>query len=321
MKTSANAALGPAVQKKSFQNRHAVAANLRRYWDLYLLMLPGILYFVIFKYIPIAGLSIAFQNYSIFAGFSGSDWVGLEHFRTLFADQHFFIVLRNTLLISFYKIIFGFPGPIVLALLLNEIKVMFFKRTVQTLAYLPHFLSWVILGGIVTNILSPSTGFVNGIITFFGFEPIFFLANPSWFRSVLVASDIWKEVGWGAIVYLAALSSIDPQLYEAAVMDGAGKWKQLRHITLPSITGTIIIMFLLRLGHVLEVGFEQIYILYNSLVYDVADVFETYVYREGIVRAHFSYTTAVGMFKSVVSLLFVVTANRLVKRFGHEGIY
>ncbi|WP_310226372.1 ABC transporter permease subunit [Paenibacillus qinlingensis] len=284
-------------------------------------MIPGIIYFIVFKYVPMAGIVIAFQDFSIFAGFTGSEWVGLEHFRNMFSDPQFYSIFRNTLLISLYKIVWGFPGPIVLALLLNEIKHMFFKRTVQTLAYLPHFLSWVILGGILITLLSPTSGTINKLLVFMGLEPIFFLANPAWFRTVLVASDIWKDVGWGAIIYLAALASIDPQLYEAAVVDGANKWKQLWHITLPSLTSTIIILFLLRLGHVLDVGFEQIFILYNSLVYQVADVFETYVYRTGIAQAEFSYTTAIGLFKSVVSLIFVLVANKLVKKFGQDGLY
>ncbi|MDR6550882.1 putative aldouronate transport system permease protein [Paenibacillus qinlingensis] len=303
------------------QLRRSYLANFRSYWDLYLLMIPGIIYFIVFKYVPMAGIVIAFQDFSIFAGFTGSEWVGLEHFRNMFSDPQFYSIFRNTLLISLYKIVWGFPGPIVLALLLNEIKHMFFKRTVQTLAYLPHFLSWVILGGILITLLSPTSGTINKLLVFMGLEPIFFLANPAWFRTVLVASDIWKDVGWGAIIYLAALASIDPQLYEAAVVDGANKWKQLWHITLPSLTSTIIILFLLRLGHVLDVGFEQIFILYNSLVYQVADVFETYVYRTGIAQAEFSYTTAIGLFKSVVSLIFVLVANKLVKKFGQDGLY
>ncbi|PCL93025.1 ABC transporter permease [Paenibacillus lautus] len=296
-------------------------ANLRQYWDLYLIMVPGIVYFLVFKYLPMWGIVIAFKDYSIFAGFNASEWVGLEHFVRLFHGPQFYQVFWNTVIISLYKLFWGFPGPIILALLLNEIRSMFYKRTIQTLAYLPHFLSWIILGGILVNVLSPATGAVNEIVKWLGFEPVFFLADPAWFRSVLVISDIWKEVGWGAIIYLAALAGIDQQQYEAAVMDGAGKWKQLWHVTLPSIKGTIIVLFLLRLGSILDVGFEQIFVLYNSLVYDVADVIETYVYRIGIGQSEFSYSTAVGLLKSVISLVLVVIVNKAVKRTGQEGIY
>lgn len=295
--------------------------SFRKYWDLYLIMLPGIAYFIIFKYLPMGGILVAFQDFSAFAGIRGSDWVGLEHFKNMFMDDEFYTVFRNTLLISLYKLVWGFPGPIILALMLNEVRHMLYKRSVQTLVYLPHFLSWVIMGGILINVLSPSSGIINQVLAMLGVEPIFFLGSPDWFRTVLVASDIWKEVGWGAIIYLAALSSIDPQVYEAAVVDGAGKWKQLIHITLPSLLGTIVILFVLRLGSVLDVGFEQIFVLYNPLVYHVADVIETYVYRTGITQGEFSFTTAVGLFKSVISFILVVAANQAAKKLGHEGLW
>ncbi len=295
--------------------------SIRSYWDLYLIMLPGILYFVIYKYLPMWGIVIAFQDYSVFSGIRGSEWVGLEHFRNMFMANDFYEIFRNTLLISIYKLAWGFPGPIILAIMLNEIRHMLYKRSIQTLVYLPHFLSWIIVGGIVINVLSPSSGIVNKIIEMFGFEPIFFLASPEWFRTIIVASDIWKEIGWGAIIYLAALAGIDSQLYEAAVMDGANKWKQLIHITLPSMLGVIVILFLLRLGHVLDVGFEQIFVLYNPLVYEVADVIETYVYRVGIQQAKFSFTTAVGLFKAVIGLILVILANKGAKKLGQEGLW
>ncbi|OMF11031.1 sugar ABC transporter permease [Paenibacillus sp. FSL H7-0331] len=291
------------------------------YWDLYLIMVPGVLYFIVFKYLPMSGIIIAFQDYSVFAGISGSEWVGLQHFKAMVHDSEFYIIFRNTLLISLYKLVWGFPGPIILAILLNEIRLVFFKKTVQTLAYLPHFLSWVVLGGILFNGLSPATGVVNGILVFLGIEPIFFLADPNWFRSVLVVSDIWKEVGWGAIIYMAALAGIDPQLYEAAVIDGANKWKQIWHITLPSLASTIIILLVLRLGHVMDVGFEQIFVLYNPLVYSVGDVIETYVYRVGITQADFSFSTAVGLFKSFVGLILVIMANKLANKMGQNGVW
>ncbi|MDF2922471.1 MAG: binding-protein-dependent transport system inner rane component [Paenibacillaceae bacterium] len=295
--------------------------NLRRYLDLYLIMIPGIVYFLAFKYAPMWGVVIAFQDYNVFVGILESDWVGFKHFIDMFHDADFFNIFRNTLVISLYKLIWGFPGPIILALLLNEVRHMSYKRLIQTLAYLPHFLSWIIVAGILNNILSPSTGIVNEVLGWMGMEPIFFLANPGWFRSVLVASDIWKEIGWGAIVYLAALAGIDPQLYEAATVDGANKWHQLRHITLPALVPTITILFILRLGHVLDVGFEQIFVLYNPLVYGVADVIETYVYRVGLTQSQFSFSTAVGLFKSAIGLMLVYASNKLAKKLGHDGIW
>ncbi|WP_168120035.1 ABC transporter permease subunit [Paenibacillus sp. HB172176] len=295
--------------------------HFRRYWDLYLILLPGLLHLILFRYVPLWGILIAFQDYSPFAGMKGSDWVGLKHFNAMFHDAEFAKLLKNTFLISIYKIVWGFPGPILLALMLNEVRRTLFKRWFQTLVYLPHFLSWIIIGGILFNLLSPSTGVINDVLKAFGMEPILFLASPEWFRTILVASDLWKEIGWGTIIYLAALSSVDPQLYEAAIMDGANKWKQTIYITLPSIMGTIVILFLLRLGNILEVGFEQIFVLYNPLVYDVADVFETYIYREGITRGNFSYTTAIGLFQNVVGLLLVVLANQASKKAGQDGIW
>lgn len=295
--------------------------SFKKYWDLYLIMLPGLAYFIIFKYLPMGGIVIAFQDFSAFAGIRGSEWVGLTHFRNMFMDSEFYSVFKNTLLISLYKLVWGFPGPIILALMLNEVRNMLYKRSIQTLVYLPHFLSWVIIGGILINVLSPSTGIINQLLGMIGLEPIFFLGSKEWFRTILVASDIWKEVGWGAIIYLAALSSIDPQIYEAAVVDGANKWKQLIHITLPSLMGTIVILFVLRLGSVLDVGFEQIFVLYNPLVYDVADVIETYVYRTGITQAQYSFTTAVGLFKSVISLILVVLANKAARKLGQDSLW
>lgn len=295
--------------------------HYRKYWDLYLIMAPGIVYFLLFKYVPMFGIAIAFQDYSPFAGIRGSDWVGLGHFARLFHDADFYRLLGNTVLISVYKLVWGFPAPVVLALLLNEIRLRAFKRTIQTFVYLPHFLSWIIIGGLLTNLLSPSTGIVNSLIKWLGMEPVFFLTDTNWFRTILVASGIWKEAGWGAILYLAALAGINPELYEAAIMDGANKWRQIWHITLPSIMSTLVILLLLRLGHLLEVGFEQIFVLYNPLVYSISDVFDTYVYRTGISKADFSYPAAIGLFQSVVGLVLVVAANKLAKAVSGHGIW
>ncbi len=292
-----------------------------KYWDLYLLMVPGLLFFIIYKYVPMWGIVIAFQDYSIFTGVLESKWVGFKHFERMFEAEEFYRIFKNTLLISLYKLFWGFPAPIIVALMLNELRNMMYKRTIQTVIYMPHFLSWVIVGGIMMNLLGPSTGIVNSFVEFLGFEPIYFLADDSWFRSVLVASDLWKSVGWGTILYLAALAGIDPQLYEAATVDGANKWQQTWHITLPSLLPTIVILLILQMGNILEVGFEQVFILLNPLVYNVGDVFETYVYRVGVTQGQFSYTTAVGLFKSVIALILVVAANKFAKKLGQNGLW
>ncbi|KMK78072.1 ABC transporter permease [Alkalihalobacillus pseudalcaliphilus] len=294
---------------------------LIKHWDLYLIMVPGILFFLIYRYVPMWGVVIAFQDYSVFAGISGSEWVGWKHFERMFETEEFYRIFSNTLLISLYKLFWGFPAPIIVALMLNELRNMLYKRTIQTVIYMPHFLSWVIVGGIMINILEPSTGIINQFISFLGFEPIYFIADDSWFRTVLVTSDLWKSVGWGTILYLAALAGINPQLYEAARVDGANKWQQTWHITLPSLLPTIVILFILQMGNILEVGFEQVFILLNPLVYNVGDVFETYVYRVGITQGQFSYTTAVGLFKSVIALILVVGANKIAKKLGQNGLW
>nr|MBA5584478.1 sugar ABC transporter permease [Anaerobacillus isosaccharinicus]QOY38500.1 sugar ABC transporter permease [Anaerobacillus isosaccharinicus] len=294
---------------------------LVKYWDLYLIMVPGILFFIIYKYVPMWGVVIAFQDYSVFAGIQGSEWVGLKHFERMFQAEEFYRIFKNTLLISLYKLFWGFPAPIIVALLLNELRNMMYKRTIQTVIYMPHFLSWVIVGGIMMNLLQPSTGIVNHFVQFLGFEPIYFIADENWFRTVLVVSDLWKSVGWGTILYLAALSGINPQLYEAATVDGASKWQQTWHITLPCLLPTIVILFILQMSSILEVGFEQVFILLNPLVYSVGDVFETYVYRVGVTQGQFSYTTAVGLFKSVIALFMVVMANKIAKKLGQNGLW
>jgi putative aldouronate transport system permease protein len=290
-------------------------------WDLYLLMVPGLLFFLIFKYFPMWGVIIAFQDYSPFQGILGSEWVGFKHFVTLFTYDKFWIIFRNTILISFYNLVFFFPAPIILSLLLNEIRVQLFKRFVQTVIYIPHFVSWVVVAGMTYLLLGTQGGLVNELIKANGGEALAFLTTPEWFRSLLVSQSVWKEAGWGTIIFLAALSGVDPQLYEAAIVDGAGRWKQMWHVTLPAIRSTIFILLILRLGHVLDVGFEHIFLMLNSTVNEVGDVFETYVYREGLIGGKFSYTTAVGLFKSAVGLVLVVAANWLTKRFGEEGVY
>lgn len=288
----------------------------RRYWPYYVLLLPGIVYFIVFKYVPMGGIMIAFKEYKLGQGIFGSEWVGLKWFRILFGDSGFWIAFRNTIIISFYKLIFGFPAPIVLAIMLNEVANGWFKRTIQTIVYFPHFLSWVVLGGILITILSPTTG----IVSWFGAKSSP-LASPEHFRSLLVWSGIWKEAGWNTIIYLAAIAGINPELYEAAKIDGASRWRLIRHITLPSIAGTIVVMLILRTGYIMQAGFDQIYILYNPVVYNVADILDTYVYRNGLTIGRFAFATAAGLFQSAAGLLLLLFANWSAKRIGKQGLW
>lgn len=290
-------------------------------WDLYLMLVPGLLFLALLKYTPMYGLIIAFQDFSIFKGIGESAWVGLKHFKRLVVNDQFLNVLTNTLLISIYKLIFLFPAPIVLAVLLNEIRKMFFKRIVQSVIYLPHFLSWVIISGMFINLLSLNDGIVNTIIERLGGERIAFFMDQSVFRSLLVVTEGWKEVGWGTIIYLAAISAIDPQLYEAAKIDGANKFQQMKHVTLPSIFATIVLMLILRLGNMLEAGTEQILVMYNPVVYDIADVIGTYVYRVGIGASDYSFSTAVGMFESVIAFGLVVSGNWACRKYLGRSIW
>ncbi|KIL40743.1 protein lplB [Gordoniibacillus kamchatkensis] len=294
---------------------------LWKHWPIYSMILPGLLFFILFRYIPIAGSIIAFQDYNVFSGVLGSKFVGFKHFVNLFMYPEFYRILRNTILISLYQLVFGFPAPIVLAILLNEVRKMVFKRTIQTVIYLPHFLSWVIVGGLVINALSPNYGIVNSMLSSFGFQKIFFLQEPQFFRSIIVVSGIWKEIGWGTIIYLAALANVNPELYEAAEVDGAGKFRQVISITLPALLPTIMVLLLLRIGNFLDLGFEQIYILLNPLVKETGDIIDTYIYDVGLLGSQFSYTTAIGMFKSVVGLILIVGANQISKKLTGNSLY
>lgn len=287
---------------------------------LYLMMLPAIIYFLVFHYAPLYGIQIAFRDFSFRKGIWGSDWVGLEYFRMVFSGQDFPRILRNSLLISLYKMLWGFPVPILLALLLNEVRSMAYKRTIQTIIYLPHFISWVILSGLITNYLS-STGIVNSILTSLGMDPVYFLQEKSMFRTILVASDVWKGCGWGTIIHLATLSNIDPQLYEAAQIDGATRLQRIRYVSLPAMSGTIAILLVLNSGSLMSNGFEQIFLLQNDLVRPVSDVFETYTYRIGLIDGRFGISQAIGIFKSLVSMVLILSSNYIAGRMGHRGLY
>ena len=288
--------------------------TIKRDKFLYLMIIPGLLFFVIFKYVPMYGITIAFKDYRISRGVFGSVWVGWKHFERFFTSPDFVQVMVNTILLSFYKLLIAFPMPILFAILLNELRSIHFKRTVQTIAYLPHFISWVVIGNLVLILLSPKTGIVSSMITSLTGLRVNLLMDPKYFRGVLVVSDIWKEMGWSAIVYLAALAGVDPTLYEAADIDGASRGRKMVSITLPSIVNVIIIMLILRVGRILDAGFEQVMIMANPLVNSVAEIIDTYVYKMGIVQAEYSYSTAVNLFKSLVGLAMVLSVNSLAKK-------
>ncbi len=287
----------------------------------YMLLLPVLVYLIIFKYGPMFGEIIAFKNYRIVDGVWGSQWVGFENFTKLFASRDFYNVLTNTLLLNLYAIVFAFPAPILLALMLNEVRVEWYKRTLQNFLYLPHFISWVALGSIVIGMLSPSTGFINKVLGIVGIKPIYFLADTFWWPISFVASGIWKEAGFGTILYLAAMAAIDPTLYEASKIDGANKLRRMWHVTLPGIRSTIAILLILQVGNMLDVGFEQVYVLRNAAVTSVSEVISTYVYTRGIVSLQYSYTSALGLFQSIIALFLVVSVNKIIKSMGERGLW
>lgn len=302
--------------------RNRLSARKAMYRDrlLYLMLLPGLIYFIVYRYVPMAGLAIAFQRYFPLRGFAGSEWIGLANFERIFRSPEIVRVFRNTLTLSLAKILFGFPVPIVLAIIINEIRIGPVKKTVQTLSYLPHFLSWAVFGEIIVVFLS-GNGAINHIISVLGGNKIYFLIEPLLFQPIAVISAILKNSGWGTIVYLAAISSIDPQLYEAARMDGAGRLQRIRHITLPSIKSVIVILLIIRIGYIMDAGFHQVLVLYNDAVLETADIFGTYTYRVGLSQGEYSLATAVGLFQGLVGFMVVWMANRFAKRIGEEGVW
>src|SRR5699024_139678 len=288
---------------------------------LYLLLLPGFLYFVIYKYIPMLGSVLAFKDYNPFLGFADSPWVGLKHFKSIFEDTEVVSVIWNTLVISFLQILFVFPIPIALALMLNELRSPLYKRIIQSIVYLPHFLSWVVVIGIVFIFLR-SSGLVNSLLdATLGIGPINFLSEPGWFRPLVILEVIWKESGWSTIILLAAVAGVNPELYEAAIVDGATRWRRMWHVTLPAIRNVVVILLILRMGEVMDTGFEQIFLMLNSFNMDIGNVLDTFVYFKGIQQGDISFATAVGLFKGLVGLILVVIANSVAKRFGDEGLY
>lgn len=312
-------------QKKSVKNgkqkNDKLRKKLKKKWQFYVMMIPIIAFLLVFSYYPMYGIVLAFKDYMPSKGIWGSEWIGFDHFKALFALPDFPRAFRNTLIISFLSLVFCFPAPILLALLLNEIKVKWFKKFTQTAIYLPNFISWVIIAGIVNSLLSYSSGAVNNILESFGLSRVEFLTEPKYFYPILILSQIWRDAGWGTIIYIAAISSIDPSLYEAAQIDGCKRLKATWYITLPSIMPIIIIMFVQAVGNVLNSNFDAIFNLYNPTTYEVADVIDTLVYRTGIDKGEFERATAIGLFKTVINFILLMSANKIVKKINGYGIY
>ncbi|WP_082087793.1 ABC transporter permease [Domibacillus indicus] len=317
---------GSIKQKSSFGDRvtnfkNKAVKDFKRNKLIYLMISPVVLYYIIFQYGPMYGLQIAFKDYSPALGFHGSPWVGFEHFKDFFNSFYFGRLLKNTILLSFYSLIFAFPAGIILALLLNEVRGRVFKRTVQTVTYMPHFVSLVVIVGILYD-FTARDGVINYIlVSLFGIEPIAFMRESEWFRTLYIGSDIWQNVGWSSIIFLAAMSGIDPSLYEAAKMDGAGRFKQMIHVTLPGIMPTVVILLILLIGKFMTVGDEKILLMYNPTTYDTADVIGTYVYRKGILESDFSYSAAVGLFKAIIAFTLLVIANGIARKAGDTKLW
>ncbi|NHW38914.1 ABC transporter permease subunit [Paenibacillus aceris] len=293
---------------------------MKVFWPLYVMAIPGILFLIIFKYIPLVGSVIAFKDYSVFKGFIDSPWVGMKHFQKLFDYPDFIRVFGNTLVLGFLKIVLVFPIPILLALMINEIRKSALKKGIQTALYIPHFLSWVIVSGIVFDIFSLS-GLFNVVLGWFGQDPILAMQDSAYFRPVYVLTSIWRDAGWGTVVYMAAISAIDPQLYESAMMDGASRFRQIRHITFPLLLPTVLVLFLLEIGNFLDLGFDQVFNLLTPMTYSVGDILDTYVFRTGIQQAQYSFATAVGLFQSVIGFILVFLFNRLSKKVSDGGLW
>ncbi|MFC5471187.1 ABC transporter permease [Cohnella suwonensis] len=299
---------------------HTLRSIYRNRW-FYLMMVPGLVYYALFHYAPMAGTLIAFQDYNLMKGIWGSPWIGADNFKLIFDNPEFYQLMRNTLLISVYKIIASLLPEIILALLLNEIRVRWFKSLVQTITYGPYFLSWVIVYGLVFSFLAPGSGLISTFVRDSGWGQIDLMTSENFFRPLLVMTEIWKNTGFGAIIYMAALASVNQELYEAAVVDGAGRWRQLWHVTLPGIRDVFVLMLILKIGGILDAGFDQVFIFLNARVYEVGDIVDTWVYRYGFERLEFGVAAAMGVFKSVVGLVLVIGANKLAKKVGGNGIW
>lgn len=304
--------------KVSFWKRLGRDLRMNKY--IYIMVLPVVVYYLIFHYGPMYGVIIAFKDFQVTEGIWGSEWVGFKHFIDFFNNYYFWRLIRNTFLISFYELIFAFPAPIILALLLNELRKLWFKRIVQTVSYLPHFISLVVVVGMLVD-FSSQNGLFNQFLALFGIEPISFMQKAEWFRTLYIGSGIWQGIGWGSIIYLAAMAGINPELYEAAKIDGAGRFRQMWHVTLPGITPIIVILLILQIGSIMSVGFEKIILMYNPMTRETADVISTYVYRKGILEANFSFSSAVGLFNAVINLTLLILANKISARVSETSLW
>jgi putative aldouronate transport system permease protein len=310
-----------ARRSRKRTRKERIFDHFRNEWQLYVMLAPTIIWLLVFLYKPMYGLQIAFKDYSIFRGIAASPWIGFEHFDTLFNNDQFLRALKNTVIISMYGLMFGFPVPIILAVMFNEVLHQTFKKTAQTIVYLPHFISSVIIAGIVITAFSPSAGIVNTLLSWLGLDPIYFLTKPEWFRPIFVGTGIWQEAGFQSIVYLAAIAGVSPTLYESAVVDGASRWQMIWKITIPSIMPTIIIMLIIRIGNMLEVSFEMIILLYQPATYETADVVNTFIYRQGLQGGQYDFAAAAGLFNAVVAFVLVMTANTISKRYSRTSLW
>lgn len=309
------------LTKKSTANLALLKKSILKNWDLYILILPVIFYFIIFHYLPMYGLQIAFKDYNAAKGIWASPLVGIKHFQRFFKSYHFWTLIKNTLGINVYQLAVSFPVPILLALMMNEIKSKSFRKTMQTVTYAPHFLSTVVLVGIVSAFLSPKHGIINEFIKLFGGKPIYFMIEPAWFKTIYVLSGVWKNAGWGSIVYMAALSSIDQQQYEAAIIDGASKLQRILYVTIPGILPTAIILLIMETGRMMNVGFEKVFLMQNDLNRPASDVISTYVYRMGLLGSEFSFSAAVGLFNSVINCILLLVVNRIARKFSETSLW
>ncbi|QUI25378.1 sugar ABC transporter permease [Vallitalea pronyensis] len=298
-----------------------VKKHMAKQYQLYLMILPAVIYFLIFHYGPMYGIQIAFKDFRPIDGITGSPWVGIKYFERFFKSYQFWRVLRNTLLLSVFQLAAGFPVPIIMALLLNQVKNMKFKKLVQTVTYAPHFISIVVLVGMLNVFLSPSTGLVNHVIRLFGGEAVYFIGKPEYFRTIFVASGIWQNAGWGTIIYLAALAGVGPELYEAAKVDGASKLQIIRHVDVPSIAPTIIILLIMNLGRIMNVGFQKAFLLQNPLNAETSEIIQTYMYKVGLLQMEFEYSTAVSLFNTLINVVLLLTANRIAKKFSENSLW
>ncbi|HTG68694.1 MAG TPA: ABC transporter permease subunit [Candidatus Udaeobacter sp.] len=321
MKTASPDVVRPMKGRAAAKSANHTWVKIKQNYELYLFILPVVLVYAIFKYYPMYGVQIAFKNFRASKGIWGSEWVGFEHFMRFFDAYNFWPIMENTILLSVYSLIFGFPIPILVALMLNQMLAKRYKNFVQTVIYAPHFISTVVLVGMLNVFLSPNSGIVNHIITFFGGDPVLFMANEGWFRPLYVLSGIWQETGFATIIYLAALAGVNPELHEAAVMDGASKWKRVKHVDIPSIMPTIIILMVLAVGNIMSVGFEKAFLMQSDLNYGASNIIPTYVYELGIQKAQYSLSAAIGLFNAIINVVLLVTVNRVAKKLTETSLW